>query len=127
MRISDWSSDVCSSDLDRIIIGSMMAPIDEQAWKQLAIRIANAGVHGIELNLGCPHGMCERGMGSAIGPVPEFVERTTRWVREAVNIPVFTKLTPTIPDILAPAEAAKAVGATPVSRLHPVYSIPPVH
>src|SRR3546814_19415303 len=91
MRISDWSSDVCSSDLDRIIIGSMMAPIDEQAWKELAIRIANAGVHGIELNLGCPHGMCERGMGSAIGQVPEFVERTTRWVREAVNIPVFTK------------------------------------
>jgi len=108
---------------DRIIIGSMMAPIDEQAWKELAIRIANAGVHGIELNLGCPHGMCERGMGSAIGQVPEFVERTTRWVREAVNIPVFTKLTPNITDILVPAEAAKAGGAHAVSLINTVNSI----
>lgn len=108
---------------DRIIIGSMMAPIDEQAWKELAIQIANAGVHGIELNLGCPHGMCERGMGSAIGQVPEFVERTTRWVREAVNIPVFTKLTPNITDILIPAEAALAGGAHAVSLINTVNSI----
>ena len=108
---------------DRIIIGSMMAPIDEQAWKELAIKIANSGVHGIELNLGCPHGMCERGMGSAIGQVPEFVERTTRWVREAVNIPVFTKLTPNITDILVPAEAAKAGGAHAVSLINTVNSI----
>jgi dihydropyrimidine dehydrogenase (NAD+) subunit PreA len=108
---------------DRIIIGSMMAPIDEQAWKELAIKIANSGVHGIELNLGCPHGMCERGMGSAIGQVPEFVEQTTRWVREAVNIPVFTKLTPNITDILVPAEAALAGGAHAVSLINTVNSI----
>ncbi|GAB4119204.1 MAG: NAD-dependent dihydropyrimidine dehydrogenase subunit PreA [Rhodothalassiaceae bacterium] len=108
---------------DRVIIGSMMAPMDEQAWKELAIRIANAGVHGIELNLGCPHGMCERGMGSAIGQVPEFVEQTTRWVREAVNIPVFTKLTPNITDIMIPAEAAKAGGADAVSLINTVNSI----
>src|SRR3546814_20383353 len=119
MRISDWSSDVCSSDLDRIIIGSMMAPIDEQAWKELAIRIANAGVHGIELNLGCPHGMCERGMGSAIGQVPEFVERNTRWVREAVNIPVVNKLTPNITDIWEPPEPAQIGKPSQQKRVGP--------
>ncbi|MBO6506190.1 MAG: NAD-dependent dihydropyrimidine dehydrogenase subunit PreA [Kordiimonadaceae bacterium] len=108
---------------DRVIIGSMMAPIDEQAWKELAIKIANSGVHGIELNLGCPHGMCERGMGSAIGQVPEMVEQTTRWVREAVDIPVFTKLTPNITNILWPAEAAKQGGAHAVSLINTVNSI----
>ena len=108
---------------DRIIIGSMMAQIDEQAWKELAIKIANSGVHGIELNLGCPHGMCERGMGSAIGQVPEMVEQTTRWVREAVDIPVFTKLTPNITNILWAAEAAKAGGAHAVSLINTVNSI----
>ncbi len=108
---------------DRVIIGSLMAPIDEQAWKELAIKIANAGVQGIELNLGCPHGMCERGMGSAIGQVPEMVEQTTRWVREAVNIPVFTKLTPNITDILVPAEAALRGGAHAVSLINTVNSI----
>ena len=108
---------------DRVIIGSMMAPVDEQAWKQLAIKIAASGVHGIELNLGCPHGMCERGMGSAIGQVPEMVENTTRWVREVVDIPVFTKLTPNITDILLPAEAAKNGGAHALSLINTVNSI----
>lgn len=108
---------------DRVIIGSMMAPIDEQAWKALAIKIANAGVHGIELNLGCPHGMCERGMGSAIGQVPDLVEQTTRWVREVVDIPVFTKLTPNITNILVPAEAALRGGAHAVSLINTVNSV----
>lgn len=108
---------------DRVIIGSIMAPIEEEAWKLLAIKVANAGVHGIELNLGCPHGMCERGMGSAAGQVPEFVEKTTRWVREAVDLPVFTKLTPNVTDILDPAMAAKAGGANAVSLINTVNSV----
>ncbi|GEQ96519.1 dihydropyrimidine dehydrogenase subunit B [Iodidimonas gelatinilytica] len=108
---------------DRVIIGSMMAVMEERAWKDLAIRIAASGVHGIELNLGCPHGMCERGMGSAIGQVPEMVEKTTRWVREVVDIPVFTKLTPNITDILVPAEAALQGGAHAVSLINTVNSI----
>ena len=108
---------------DRIIIGSMMAPIEEHHWKELAQEIAAAGVHGIELNLGCPHGMCERGMGSAIGQVPEMVEQTTRWVKEAVDIPVFTKLTPNITNILWSAEAAYRGGADAVSLINTVNSI----
>jgi dihydropyrimidine dehydrogenase (NAD+) subunit PreA len=108
---------------DRVIIGSIMAPIDEAAWKSLAIKVANAGVHGIELNLGCPHGMCERGMGSAIGQAPALVEQTTRWVREATGLPVFTKLTPNVMDITIPARAAKAGGANAVSLINTLNSI----
>ncbi len=108
---------------DRVIIGSMMAQIDERSWKELAVKIAGSGVHGIELNLGCPHGMCERGMGSSIGQVPEMIEQTTRWVREAVDIPVFTKLTPNITNILWAAEAAKAGGAHAVSLINTVNSV----
>ncbi|MEX0300387.1 MAG: NAD-dependent dihydropyrimidine dehydrogenase subunit PreA, partial [Kordiimonas sp.] len=108
---------------DRVIIGSMMAVIEERAWKDLAVRIADAGVHGIELNLGCPHGMCERGMGSAIGQVTEMVEKVTRWVKEAVDIPVFTKLTPNITNILWSAEAAQKGGADAVSLINTVNSI----
>ncbi len=108
---------------DRVIIGSMMAVIEEDAWKTLAIKIAASGVHGIELNLGCPHGMCERGMGSAIGQVPEMVEKVTRWVKEVVDIPVFTKLTPNITNILWSAEAAQKGGADAVSLINTVNSI----
>lgn len=108
---------------DRVIIGSMMAVIEENAWKNLAIAIAESGVDGLELNLGCPHGMCERGMGSAIGQVPEMVEKVTRWVKEVVDIPVFTKLTPNITNILWSAEAAMQGGADAVSLINTVNSI----
>jgi dihydropyrimidine dehydrogenase (NAD+) subunit PreA len=109
---------------DRVIIGSLMAPIEEDAWKGLAEKILNAGVQGLELNLGCPHGMCERGMGSAIGQVPEMVEQTTRWVKSvAGSIPVFTKLTPNITDIVVPAEAALKGGANGVALINTVNSI----
>jgi dihydropyrimidine dehydrogenase (NAD+) subunit PreA len=108
---------------DHVIIGSMMAPIEERAWKDLAQQIAESGVHGLELNLGCPHGMCERGMGSAIGQVPEMVEQVTRWVKESVDIPVFTKLTPNITNILWSAEAALKGGADAVSLINTVNSI----
>jgi len=108
---------------DRVIIGSMMAVIEEDVWKDLAIQIADAGVHGIELNLGCPHGMCERGMGSAIGQVPDMVEKVTRWVKEVVDIPVFTKLTPNITNILWSAEAAQDGGADAVALINTVNSI----
>ena len=36
----------------------------------------------IELNFGCPHGMSERGMGSAVGQVPEYIEMVTRWCKQ---------------------------------------------
>jgi len=35
----------------------------------------------VELNFGCPHGMSERGMGSAVGQVPEYVEMVARWCK----------------------------------------------
>ena len=108
---------------DRVIIGSIMAPVEKHYWQDLARQVADAGCHGLELNLGCPHGMCERGMGSAIGQVPEMVEQVTRWVKEAVDIPVFTKLTPNITNILWSAEAAYKGGADAVSLINTVNSI----
>ena len=111
---------------DRVIIGSLMAPMERKAWQDIAVKIQEAGCQGIELNLGCPHGMCERGMGSAIGQVPEMVEESTRWVKEAVDIPVFTKLTPNITDIVIPAEAALKGGADAVSLINTINSIPGV-
>src|SRR5258708_33424746 len=101
-----------------------MAPIEEQAWKGLAEKILNTGVQGLELNLGCPHGMCERGMGSAVGQVPEMVEQTTRWVKTvAGKFPVFTPLTPNTPHNMAPRRAAKRGGAAAGATLTTVNSI----
>ncbi len=45
-------------------------------------RAEDAGADGLELNFGCPHGMSERGMGSAVGQVPEYTSMITGWVKE---------------------------------------------
>ncbi len=69
---------------------------------------ADAGADGIELNYGCPHGMCEASMGSAVGQQPAVTEKITSWVMEAATIPVIVKLTPNITDVTAAARAAPA-------------------
>ncbi len=38
-------------------------------------KIQDVGIDGFELNFGCPHGMSERGMGSAVGPGTPITQR----------------------------------------------------
>ncbi len=108
---------------DRAIIVSIMVPCEEKAWKSILPLVEETGADGIELNFGCPHGMSERGMGSAVGQVPEYIERVTRWCKETTEMPVIVKLTPNISDIRYPARAAKEGGADAVSLINTVSSI----
>ena len=70
----------------------------------------DAGADALELNLSCPHGMGERGMGLACGQDPEMVRNICRWVRATVKIPFFAKLTPNVTDIVNIAKAAHEGG-----------------
>ncbi|WP_170475572.1 NAD-dependent dihydropyrimidine dehydrogenase subunit PreA [Ruegeria arenilitoris] len=108
---------------DRALIASIMVPCEEEAWKAILPRVAETGADGIELNFGCPHGMSERGMGSAVGQVPEYIEMVTRWCKRYYDRPVIVKLTPNITDIRKPAAAAKNGGADAVSLINTINSI----
>ena len=108
---------------DRAMIVSLMVPCEEQSWKSILDRVNDTGADGIELNFGCPHGMSERGMGSAVGQVPEYIEMVTRWCKEYSHLPVIVKLTPNITDVRYPARAAKAGGADAVSLINTINSI----
>jgi dihydropyrimidine dehydrogenase (NAD+) subunit PreA len=108
---------------DRAMVVSLMVPCTEDAWKAILARVEDTGCDGVELNFGCPHGMSERGMGSAVGQVPEYIEMVTRWCKEHTRLPVIVKLTPNITDIRHPARAAKAGGADAVSLINTVNSI----
>ena len=112
---------------DRAMIASVMVPCEEQAWKEILPRIAETGCDGFELNFGCPHGMAERGMGSAVGQVPDYIEMVTRWCKEATDLPVIVKLTPNVTNILYPAEAAQKGGADAVSLINTINSITSVN
>jgi dihydropyrimidine dehydrogenase (NAD+) subunit PreA len=67
--------------------------------------------------------MSERGMGSAVGQVPEYIEMVTRWCKQTTRMPVIVKLTPNITDIRKPAQAAKDGGADAVSLINTINSI----
>ncbi len=108
---------------DRAIIVSLMVPCEEGAWKAILPLVEDTGADGIELNFGCPHGMAERGMGSAVGQVPEYIEMVTRWCKENYSKPVIVKLTPNITDIRKPAAAAMRGGADAVSLINTINSI----
>ena len=108
---------------DRAVIVSAMVESKRETWHDIIRRIEDTGADGIELNYGCPHGMSERGMGAAVGQVPEYCEQITRWVMEVAHIPVIVKLTPNVTSIVAPARAAVAAGANALSLINTVNSI----
>ena len=99
----------------------------EEAWKAILPVVEETGADGIELNFGCPHGMSERGMGSAVGQVPEYIEMVVRWCKANTRMPVITKLTPNITDIRRPARAAHAGGTDAVSLINTINSITSVN
>ncbi|MEO1423116.1 MAG: NAD-dependent dihydropyrimidine dehydrogenase subunit PreA [Pseudomonadota bacterium] len=112
---------------DRAMIVSLMVPCDEESWKTILPLVEETEADGIELNFGCPHGMSERGMGSAVGQVPDYIEMVTRWCKQHTRMPVIVKLTPNITDVRYPARAAKAGGADAVSLINTVSSITSVN
>ncbi len=108
---------------DHALIASLMVPVNEDSWKDILSRVIETGCDGVELNFGCPHGMSERGMGSAVGQVPDYVQMVTEWCKKHSDLPVIVKLTPNISDIRKPAQAAKDGGADAVSLINTINSI----
>lgn len=107
---------------DHAVIASLMVETREE-WHNIVRDVENAGADGIELNFGCPHGMCERGMGSAVGQEPKVLQTIVEWVKEVAKVPVITKLTPNISDITRPARAARAGGSDAISLINTIQSI----
>src|SRR5215469_12103408 len=106
-----------------LVIASLMVESKRESWHEMVRRAEEAGSDALELNFGCPHGMSERGMGSAVGQVPEYTEMITAWVKEKASTPVLVKLTPNITDIRAVARAAKRGGADGLSAINTINSI----
>ena len=107
---------------DHAVIASLMVE-SKAEWHQIIKDCENAGVDGLELNFGCPHGMCERGMGSAVGQEPEVLKTIVEWVMEAANVPVITKLSPNISHIVDPGRAGVEGGTDALSLVNTFKSI----
>ena len=105
------------------VIVSLMVESKREAWHEIVKRSQDTGCDGFELNFGCPHGMSERGMGAAMGQVPEYTCMVTEWVKEVADLPVIVKLTPNVTNILPPGQAAQKGGADAVSLINTINSV----
>jgi dihydropyrimidine dehydrogenase (NAD+) subunit PreA len=105
------------------LLASVMVQSTREAWHSVIKRTQDVGIDGFELNFGCPHGMNERGMGSAVGQVAEYAEMITAWVKEVARVPVMVKLTPNVTSINEIAHAVQRGGADAISLINTVNSI----
>jgi dihydropyrimidine dehydrogenase (NAD+) subunit PreA len=105
------------------VIASLMVESKRETWHEVMKRANDSGADGVELNFGCPHGMSERGMGGAVGQVPDYACQITGWVKEVATIPVLVKLTPNVTDIRYVARAAVKGGADGLSLINTINSI----
>jgi dihydropyrimidine dehydrogenase (NAD+) subunit PreA len=106
-----------------LVIASLMVESKRETWHDIMRRANDSGADLVELNFGCPHGMSERGMGAAVGQVPDYAAMITGWVKEVASIPVIVKLTPNVTDIAHMAANVAAAGADAVSLINTINSI----
>ena len=103
-------------------------------WLDMARRFVEAGAHGLELNMCCPNmsfnlkvsGEQERTAqsGASLGQNAEIVGMATRIITNAVNVPVFVKLTPEGGRIAEVAHACFENGASVVGTTANRLAIP---
>jgi dihydropyrimidine dehydrogenase (NAD+) subunit PreA len=129
--ITDRPLDVNLAEIARVkkaypghaLFVSLMEETKREAWSDIVKQTQDAGADGIELNFGCPHGMSERGMGAAVGQVPDYARMVTEWVKETATIPVMVKLTPNVADVTIVGRAATEGGADALSLINTINSI----
>jgi dihydropyrimidine dehydrogenase (NAD+) subunit PreA len=102
---------------------SLMEESKRESWHEIVKQTQDAGADGLELNFGCPHGMSERGMGSAVGQVPDYAAMITGWVKEVATVPVMVKLTPNVADVTSVGRAVVESGADALSLINTINSI----
>ena len=105
------------------VIASLMVESKRETWHDIVRRTEDSGADMLELNFGCPHGMSERGMGAAVGQVPDYTCQIVEWVKEVATIPVIVKLTPNVTDVSYIARAAVKGGADALSLINTINSI----
>jgi dihydroorotate dehydrogenase (subfamily 1) family protein len=104
----------------KVIIASIMAPVNKTAWQDLVKTLNNTPADAFELNFSCPHGMPEKGIGMAIGTDAHISAEITKWVKEVSNKPVFVKLSPNVSNIASITSAVEEFGADGLSAINTV-------
>lgn len=100
---------------NKFLLVSLCGEDEDQFYE--AARILYDYADGFELNFSCPH---SKGFGLQIGNDPKLVENITKRISESFDIPVFAKLSATIPDIAHTAQIAISSGAVGITAINTI-------
>lgn len=103
---------------DKVLVASIMGENVEE-WTKLSKLVTEAGVDMIECNFSCPQ-MTSGAMGSDVGQNPELVKKYCEAVRKGTHLPILSKMTPNIGDMVTPAVASIEGGATGIAAINTV-------
>jgi dihydroorotate dehydrogenase (NAD+) catalytic subunit len=98
------------------VIASIFGGTEEE-FVEVAQGLLESEPDAFELNVSCPHAL---GYGASVGSNPDAVESITTAVKDAVDIPVWVKLTPNVTDIVTIGDAAQRGGADAVVAINTV-------
>lgn len=102
-----------------VIVGSVFGG-DAAEYAEVAAGMEALGVAAIELNVSCPHA---KGYGSELGSDPKILRGVVSAVKDAVSVPVWTKLTPNTSDITTLALSAQEAGTDAVVATNTLKAI----
>ncbi|MEM3703831.1 MAG: dihydroorotate dehydrogenase, partial [Candidatus Bathyarchaeia archaeon] len=91
-----------------------------EEYALIAERALNAGADAVELNVSCPH---VKETGLEIGQNPKVLAETIKRVKNAVNKPVFVKLSPNVTNIAEIANVATNAGADAITAINTVKAM----
>jgi dihydroorotate dehydrogenase subfamily 1 len=118
----DWAKEIreavaYAEQNDSVVIGSVAGSAGPWAWAELARVLEDCGCPLVELNFGCPHPsqMAGEKTGMVIGQDPEAAAEAVAAVADAVTIPIITKLTPQITDMVSMSARMREAGASAVT------------
>ena len=117
--VDAFSSEIRSLKKSGVTVIASVFGERTEDYLEVAEKLSEAGADAIEINCGCPTVM-KVGL---LGQNPNMVEKVTRAVRRAVDVPVFTKLTPNVSDISEVAKAAERGGADGVTAINTLKAI----
>jgi len=125
LSVEQWQKDLAELKAaypERPVWASLAAS-EKAEWMRLSEILQETGIDALELNVSCPHGMPDRGMGAFIGQNAELTGQVVSWVKSVAKIPVIVKLTPNVTDISFVAKAAQNAGADGLCASNSVASL----
>lgn len=129
--IVQWAKDVNwlkKNFPDRGIFVSLLHTegLIESQWKEVTQMFDESGADGFELNFSCSHGMAEGGGGASIGSDIHLIDKVTGWVKDKTKKPIIVKIPAIIDNIPEKAKAAETAGASAISSINTLNSLPKI-